>query len=142
WDFGDKATWSTEWLGNLPIAKQERNQSMSLVKAWVPYILLGVILIITRLDILPLKAWLNSFKVGWSSIFGTTISAVFEPLYLPGTVFLIVVIIAFFFHKMTPKAFGQALSSSGKTLIGTAITLFTAVPMVRIFINSGFNEAG
>ncbi|GAE93447.1 L-lactate permease [Gracilibacillus boraciitolerans JCM 21714] len=142
WEFADREEWPKEWLGNLPIAKEETKKKMSLWKAWVPYQLLGLLLILTRLEILPFKEWLTSVKVGWENILGTSTSAVFEPLYLPGTVFIIVVIITFFYHKMSVKELTRALSTSGKTLIGTAITLFTAVPMVRIFINSGINDAG
>ncbi|SHM53268.1 L-lactate permease [Gracilibacillus kekensis] len=142
WDFADREKWPKEWLGNLPIAKEETRKKMSLWKAWVPYQLLGLLLILTRLEVLPLKDWLTSVKMGWENILGTSISAIFEPLYLPGTVFIIVVIITFFYHKMSMKELTSALSTSGKTLIGTAITLFTAVPMVRIFINSGLNDAG
>ncbi|UOQ46647.1 L-lactate permease [Gracilibacillus caseinilyticus] len=142
WDFGKRETWPAGWLGDLAIAEKEKMQSMSLVKAWMPYLSLGVLLVLSRLNALPFKQWLTSAKVGWENIFGTTISAVFEPLYLPGTIFLVVVVITFFYHKMSLGAFGQALSVSGKTLIGTSITLFTAVPMVRIFINSGVNHAG
>ncbi|KAB8127940.1 L-lactate permease [Gracilibacillus oryzae] len=142
WDFDDKANWSTEWLGNLPVAEKEHAGNMSLKKAWVPYLLLGLLLIITRLNFLSVKGMLTSVKVGWENILGTSITAVFEPLYLPGTVFIVVVLISILYHKMSKKAVYQAFASSGKTLIGTAITLFTAVPMVRIFINSGVNEAG
>ncbi|UOQ86762.1 L-lactate permease [Gracilibacillus salinarum] len=142
WDFADRGTWPAGWLGDLPIADKEKTASMSLVKAWVPYVLLGLLLVLSRLNALPFKQWLISAKIGWENILGTTISAVFEPLYLPGTIFLVVVAVTFFYHKMSLSAFSQALSVSGKTLIGTSITLFTAVPMVRIFINSGVNHAG
>ncbi|WP_066191626.1 MULTISPECIES: L-lactate permease [Gracilibacillus] len=142
WQFPPREDWSKEWLGDLPIAKQEKVKEMNLLKAWLPYLLLGILLIITRVEELPVKGWLNNVTVGWENILGTSISAVFEPLYLPGTVFLIVVLITIIYHQVSFRAFGQAFATSGKTLIGTAITLFTAVPMVRIFINSGLNEAG
>ncbi|RCW77285.1 L-lactate permease [Saliterribacillus persicus] len=142
WDFAPRESWSADWIGNLPVAKEEKVRTMSLLMAWIPYLLLGALLILTRLNFLPVKAWLTSVSIGWEKILGTEISATFQPLYLPGTVFIVVVIITIFIHKMSGGAFTTALSVSGKTLIGTAITLFTAVPMVRIFINSGLNDAG
>ncbi|ARK29016.1 L-lactate permease [Halalkalibacter krulwichiae] len=142
WDFGEENSWKAEWFGSIKLEKQNQKSRLPLALAWIPYISLGIILVITRLDILPVKEWLLSFIVGWENILGTEITANFQPLYLPGTVFLIVVIITFFLHRMTVSALKQAINVSSKALIGTAITLFTAVPMVRIFINSGVNEAG
>ncbi|MDT8860973.1 L-lactate permease [Alkalihalobacillus sp. MEB130] len=142
WDFGAESTWSKEWFGAITVEKSEKPLKMHLALAWIPYVLLGVILVLTRLDVLPLKSWLLSFVVGWENILGTEISANFQPLYLPGSVFLVVVAITYFLHRMKFQAFKMAFSVSGKALIGTSITLFTAVPMVRIFINSGVNFAG
>ncbi|GAE26379.1 L-lactate permease [Halalkalibacter wakoensis JCM 9140] len=142
WDFGEESGWNKEWLGSIAVDRTEKPVTMNLATAWVPYILLGIVLVLTRLDVLPLKSWLLSFIVGWENILGTEISANFQPLYLPGTVFLFVVAITFFLHKMKFSTFKMALGVSSKALIGTSITLFTAVPMVRIFINSGVNAAG
>tara|TARA_R110002167_G_scaffold335644_1_gene542998 strand:+ start:7333 stop:7524 length:192 start_codon:yes stop_codon:yes gene_type:complete len=47
----------------------------------------------------------------------------------------------FFLHNMTGKQAFTVLSNSAKTLIPTALTLATAVPLVRIFINSNVNGA-
>ncbi|MFC0557513.1 L-lactate permease [Halalkalibacter alkalisediminis] len=142
WDFGEHNTWNKEWFGSIKIKQKQEQSKLPLALAWVPYILLGVILVLTRLEMLPIKQWLVSFVIGWENILGTSITALFQPLYLPGTVFLIVIVITYFIHRMNLHSFGSALSASSKALVGTAITLFTAVPMVRIFINSGVNDAG
>ncbi|MED4125902.1 L-lactate permease [Halalkalibacterium halodurans] len=142
WDFPPQDQWSPEWLGSLTVKLEDRPKPMSLLLAWVPYLLLGLLLVLTRLDVLPVKQWLMSVRIGWDHILGTTISATFHPFYLPGTVFILVVLITFFLHKIRKDAFASAISTSCKTLIGTAVTLFTAVPMVRLFINSGMNNAG
>jgi lactate permease len=142
WDFGDEATWNKEWLGSISVEKSKKQVTMALALAWLPYILLGIVLVLTRLDVLPLKSWLLSFIIGWENILGSEISANFQPLYLPGTVFLFVVALTYFLHRMKFSSFKVAFGVSVRALIGTSITLFTAVPMVRIFINSGVNGAG
>ncbi|SEA18002.1 lactate permease [Thalassobacillus cyri] len=114
---------------------------MPLVKAWVPYILVAIFLVLTRLNALPLKSWLTSVKVGWSNILGTEISTSFEPLYLPGSIFLIVVSITIFYHKMSRQAIKETFFHSAKSMAGSVIALGAAVPMVRVFINSGLNNA-
>ncbi|MFC0471207.1 L-lactate permease [Halalkalibacter kiskunsagensis] len=142
WDFGKEETWNKEWFGTIAIDKSKKPVTLSLWLAWLPYVLLGFILVLTRLDVLPIKQWLLNWVIGWESILGTEISANFQPLYLPGTIFLLVVVLTFFMHRMKMASLKMAFSVSGKALIGTSITLFTAVPMVRIFINSGVNFAG
>ncbi|WP_096155493.1 L-lactate permease [Bacillus sp. FJAT-45066] len=115
---------------------------MSLRKAWVPYILVAALLVITRVDQLPFKSLLKSAKVTWNNIIGTNIGVTLEPLYLPGTVFIIVVILTHFIHKMPKQDVKKVWKNATGMLGGSFIALCTAVPMVRIFINSTTNEAG
>jgi lactate permease len=137
-------TWDFE---NSPFdrqSQQEKNdpsKEMSLLMAWFPYVLVAVFLVLTRLNALPFKNWLTSVKVGITDILGTGISSTFEPLYLPGTIFIVVVLITAFLHKMEWKTVGITFKRSLLTMIGSTIALGTALPMVRIFINSGVNSA-
>ncbi|TYR74802.1 L-lactate permease [Rossellomorea vietnamensis] len=117
------------------------NKTMPLWLAWLPYLLVAVFLVLTRLDILPLKGWLREVKFGWASILGTEISTFFEPLYLPGSIFILVVVLTILLHKMNGSLVRKTFSQSAKTMGGSIIALGTAVPMVRIFINSGGNLA-
>jgi lactate permease len=119
----------------------EKEDLMSLWLAWVPYLLVALFLVLTRLDVLPLKSTLRSFKVGWQNILGTEIGTFFEPFYLPGTIFIGVIVITFFLHKMNMKLLYVTFSQSANSMIGSIISLCTAVPMVRIFINSGINHS-
>jgi lactate permease len=107
----------------------------------MPYVLVGGLLVLTRLQTLPIKGWLLSVRVGWTNIFGTGINGIVDPLYLPGTVFLVVVIITWWLHRMPGPARLQALGTSAHTLKGTCIALLFAIPLARIFINSGVNGA-
>lgn len=115
---------------------------LSLARAWLPYLLVAVLLVLTRLDFLPFKSRLQSVTIGWTQILGTTINASFAPLYLPGTIFIVVVVMTFFLHGMSRSQAAGAFNRSAQMLAGSAIALGAAVPMVRIFINSGVNTAG
>jgi len=79
--------------------------------------------------------------VSWHRILGTEISASVSPLYLPGTTFVDVVLITIGLHRMNIRQAGGALRDSAAALAGAAVALGAAVPMVRIFINSGVNDA-
>ncbi|RXJ00433.1 L-lactate permease [Anaerobacillus alkaliphilus] len=148
WNFPDKADWAQSWNGQefASEAKYVKEKGMKkelpLLVAWLPYLFVGLLLVLTRLEILPFKQWLLSFRISWNNILGTEIGTSLQPLYLPGTVFVLVVLLTFFVHKMEASQLRRSFSMSGKAIVGSAIALFTAVPMVRIFINSGLNEAG
>ncbi|WLD59458.1 L-lactate permease [Salinispirillum sp. LH 10-3-1] len=119
---------------------------MSLLRAWTPYILVAGLLVLTRIDALPLKALLNSVVVAWQNILGTDISASLAPLYLPGTVFVVTAAIAAVVQSSAQagpwRPLQRATVVSARTLVPTVIALATAVPMVRIFLQSGVNTAG
>jgi lactate permease len=115
---------------------------MSAGKAWVPYLILAVLLVLSRLPSLPLGAALRSFSIQWPEIFGTSVSAVTTPLYLPGTILIVVVGITALLHRMSGAALKNAFVDSSKVLLGAGFVLVFTVPMVRVYINSGVNAAG
>jgi len=121
---------------------QTYKSKLSLPRAWAPYLLVALLLVITRLSVLPFQGWLQSIQIRVSNILGTPISTSFAPLYLPGTIFLLVVLITAVLHGMDRAQVGQAFRQSASALRNSTIALGTAMPMVRIFINSGVNSVG
>jgi lactate permease len=115
---------------------------MSLQRAWAPYLIVAVLLVLTRLDALPVKGWLQSARIPVRDILGTGIGVNIDPLYLPGTIFLVVVLITALIHRMEAYLVVEVFQKSAFTLVSSAIALGTALPMVRIFINSDVNTAG
>ncbi|MGB3199605.1 MAG: L-lactate permease [Nodosilinea sp.] len=142
WDFPPPETWPEAWSGEITPALPPPPAGMTVVKAWLPYILLGGLLVLSRLSQLPLKGWLQGAKATWTGIFGTTVTVVSTPLYLPGTMFLLVVAITYGLHQMKPSDLGQAMGRSQPVLQKTALALGSAVVMARVFINSDVNSAG
>lgn len=122
--------------------EQALTHPMSLQQAWLPYILLTILLVLTRLPFLPLKTFLQGISIRFDNLLGTGISTSLEPLYLPGTIFVIVALFSFWFFHIQSQNRRQVVSQSLQRLIGSAIALGGALPMVRIFINSGINSAG
>jgi lactate permease len=117
------------------------NPKLSIYTAWTPYVLVALLLVLTRVNALPFKSLLAKVKIEFTTILGTDISNSISPLYLPGFIFVVVCVVTFFLHNMTAKQTLTAFSNSIKTIIPTALTLATAVPLVRIFINSNVNGA-
>lgn len=115
---------------------------MPLGRAWAPYLLLALLLVATRVEFLPLKQWLQAAMISWTGILGTGVAVSLAPLYLPGTVFVVVVLATIPLQGMGARQAGTALRETGLALAASALALGTAVPMVRIFIHSGVNQAG
>jgi len=144
WDFPKQETWPQEWKSQRTekaenpekTLKTEDSQRLSIFRAWLPYLLVAVFLLLTRLWH-PLKNALASVAIKWTNVFQTSISTSFQPLYLPGFLFLIVVILTVFIQKIPRKQAKSAVIRSLRILLGPTIALGFAVPMVKVFINSG-----
>lgn len=143
WDFEEKSKWDPEWNGTLEIKNISHNSGkMSMVRAWSPYILIGFFLVITRLKTLPVMGWVQSWTVEFENIFNSGIASSFQPLYLPGTIFILVSILTYFIHGMDVSAYKNAWAQSGKTTLAASTALIFTVPMVQVFTNSGGGAAG
>jgi len=144
WDFPPRESWISEWVSGLEEEAEEApaRGGMSGPRAWAPYALLGVLLVLTRLPALPLGAWLRTPALTWEGILGTGITASTTPLYLPGFVLIVVVALTAWLHGMRPAALAGAVRSSSRVLVGAGFVLVFTVPMVRVYINSDVNGAG
>lgn len=142
WRFPDPQHWPDTWTGSITPELRPPTQAMSVLTAWMPYVLLGIFLVLSRLEFLPFRAWLRALTLSWPNIFGTTVVATSTPLYLPATMFLLVAGITYGLHSMQPKHMRAALTRSLPTLQKTTLALGAAVLMARIFINSDINSAG
>ncbi|MFY0653962.1 MAG: L-lactate permease [Cyclobacteriaceae bacterium] len=141
WNFDAQSNWPKKWFGtlNVNLEKDSTEKCMSLAKAWTPYLLLAGFLVLTRLTQLPIKGFLTSIKISWGEILGTSISASSTPLYLPGTILLLVGLITIVLHQMKTEDVKSAFAESASMLLGAGFVLVFTVPMVRIYINSGAN---
>jgi lactate permease len=142
WDFDSPDKWEASWIGNLQIKDDHDGKNpIGMFRAWVPYLLVGVLLVLSRtLD--SFSTWLKAQKFSLNQIFGTEISASFQPLYAPGAVFILVSIIVYFIHKMEWKSYSAAWKKSFKSSLSASMSLVFTVPMVQVFINSRDGAAG
>ncbi len=137
WDFDTRENWDPEWIGKIEISIEDSsNNSMSLIRAWLPYLLVVLLLFLTRWRALPLWRFVKVWAVTLPNLFGTEITALFRPLYSPGAIFILVSFITFFFHKIEPASYKRAWAYSIKTALAASMALVFTVPMVQVFINS------
>lgn len=142
WDFAPANEWPSEWLGSIEMKLDSlTSKPMSTLRAWLPYVLVGLLLVASR--VFPqVGAALKSVVLLFPDILGETgIKADFMPLYLPGGILVAVVIATFFLHRMKVRELTAAIGESTRVLLGAGFVLLFTVPMVRILINSGVNGA-
>lgn len=142
WDFEPREQWDSTWLSKQEV-KQDVDNGMSAVLAWVPYVLIALILVGTRLNWFGLKTLLTSdaFKVSIKNILGNeNVNWTWNWGWCPGVFpFILVCILTFFLHKMPGAKVKEAFVDTFKQTSGAAIALFFGVSMVYIYRNTGMN---
>jgi lactate permease len=143
WDFAPKEKWPVSWVSKFEVKLDDISSKipMSLTKAWIPYVLVAAILVLTRVSD-EAKAFVKSWVIPFKDILGEGFGYSITPLYLPGGILVFVVLITYFLHGMKLKEIGAAVSESSKVMIGAGFVLIFTIPLVRILINSGVNESG
>jgi len=149
WTFPDRDEWPDYWVGSVEPGGSSDDQttssvtvdqrSMSLLRAWSPYLLLVILLIITR-DFTPIGELLTDhpiFAPTWDGILGTTIVQGIEWAYVPGTWLLASALIAIPVFGMTKQQVTSAWREAGQTIRTPAIALVFVIGMVGIMLESG-----
>jgi lactate permease len=114
---------------------------MSQFMAWLPYILIGIILVLTRIDSLPLKELFNrSGVIFFRDIFGykDVNEGSLKLLYLPGIIpFMLISILTLFIHRVPPGKAVKAWIETFSKMKTATISLCASVALVKIFQGSG-----
>ncbi|MCE8051851.1 L-lactate permease [Halomonas daqingensis] len=141
WDFPERSSWPDNWIGKIEIKIDDiaGKTPLSTWMGWLPYVLLAVFLVASR-TIEPLREALNAWTFGWNNILGEAgVSGSLAPLYLPGGILLMVVLVTAVLHRMRAGELKAAFGESSRTIFGAGFVLIFTIPMVRILINSGVN---
>lgn len=147
WNFPPNSSWDSEWSGIIKASDvTEYKEHMSQTMAWVPYILCGAILVVTRVPAFQIKPIITDpmFSVGLTNILGfEKVGAKIALLNLPGTIpFILVSILTIFIHKMPGNKVQEAWSTAFAKMKAPTIALISAVALVSILKGSGANTAG
>ncbi len=135
WDFGEPNEWSKDWLATAKVSPMAESK-MSLLKAWVPYLLIATILVITRIPQLGVKSLLTSgapFVLKIDNLFGfDNLDWSLKWAYLPGTFFILVSFITNFMHGMKKEQVKRAWKDTLKQVSGAAMALIFGLALVEI----------
>ncbi len=145
-DFPARKNWGSDWVGTVePGALKEDTPQMGTLLAWLPYVLVALILVVTRIPALGIKQILTSpeLTIARKGILGTKLAYSLQALYLPGTVpFILVAVLTIFMHKMNKTTVSKTWGDSLRQMVPATIALVGAVAMVSIMKNSGNNASG
>ncbi len=158
WDFGPRSGWPDHWVGSIEpgqgvgggrgdqtvaadggtaTAGTDRSDEMSLFTAWLPYVLVAALLVVTRV-IGPLQSFLSGTGVLlWENILGTPFSEGIELLYLPGSLFVLVAVITYFLHGMSTDEIKASWSEALRNIAPAVVALWFAVATVMIMQRTG-----
>lgn len=140
WDFAPGNQWPSSWMGSISMNSGNDVAKLPLFKAWLPYVIIGLILIITRIRLLPIGKWLMSVKLQVNDVLGTSVSIDFDPLYNPGILpFLLVSVLCIPLFSMKKNKVSLAWKEALLRIKVPAIALVFTVPMVRLMMQSGNN---
>ena len=140
WDFPAKSQWPESWISEAYQEEVTARRAFPAWLAWFPYGLVAVLLLLSRLTVLPIKNALLSVRFRWEEVLGTNVEISSTPLYLPPTIFVVVVVISIFIFRLSATASKKALLLAGKQLLLAVIPLTGAVAMAQVFIGTGVNE--
>lgn len=142
WDFAPTANWPPYWGRPVDLVPANANSAMGWQLAWLPYLLVALLLVFTRLPALGIHRILKSVAIPINDILGTGISKSVQPLYSPGTAFVVVAVAAIFIYRMPWSRFQSSLHKSFRTTVAASVALVFTVPMVHVFLNSDGGAAG
>ena len=158
WDFSPREEWPDHWVGSIEPGsgvgsstggsggetvatdggttkgsfEDMHDQDMSLAMAWVPYVLVALLLVVTRV-VDPVQSVLASTGVvAWNNILGTPFSEGVELLYLPGTLFVLVAVITYALHGMDSTQIKDSWSEAVRNIAPAVIALWFAVATVLV----------
>lgn len=141
WDFGYQTV--------SDIKTEQKGRKMSLALAWIPYILIAVILVITRIPALGIKGIINTnavfpLAININNILGVdALDFTLKWANIPGVLpFIPVAIVTHFIHKMKPDEVKRAWKDTFSQISGAAVAIIFGIALVQVMKFSDINSSG
>ena len=127
-------------------AKTTKVTLKDVILAWMPYVIIAVVLLLTRIPAFGLKALLNSAAFHMKDILGIEgLNFDFALAYNPGLIPFLLVSLGTLFVKrrsLTAEKTKHIFTATGKQLLTIAAALISGIAMCQIMIGSGLNHSG
>jgi lactate permease len=153
WEFPERNRWKDHWVGTIEpgqsnggnggspeaeAADLSGGRDMSLLKAWSPYILLVILLVITR-AVDPISNFINQdiFVLSWGGILGTDLTGAVAWMNVPGFWLLVSAALAIPIFGMSGEEVGDAWKEAARKIVSPFIALVFVIAMVQVMLQSG-----
>jgi lactate permease len=144
WDFPPQEEWPDHWVGTIEPGGGEEikdaNPDMPLWKAWMPYITLVALILITRLIPTVQNTMQTSLIIEWNSILGTSLGNSIAWLYVPGTVLILSALISIPLYSMNSHQIQDAFKETTEKISSPVVALIFVVAMATIMLQSGAHD--
>lgn len=132
--------------GQPGLQRTERLTIRKAFLAWLPYMVIGAALLLTRIPAFGLRKLLSSFAFTIRHVGGNAdLDYRFTPLYNPGIFPFFATALGTIFacrRKLTRSATARIFSGTGRQLLKIAVPLVCGMSMVQIMTGSSDNAAG
>ncbi len=148
WEFPEREEWPDHWVGSIEPGSEEADattetidsgtESMSILRAWSPYLVLVVLLVGTRV-VDPVASFLQEgpgMAIEWSGVLGTDVTGAIAWAYVPGTWLLVSALVAIPLFGMGRDSVSDAWREAGAKIISPAIALVFVIAMVEIMLQT------
>ncbi|MFH1066843.1 MAG: L-lactate permease [bacterium] len=140
WNFRPKKSWPKDWaeskLESSPVP-------MPSWKAWMPFIVLLLLLAAVRFPFSPLSAFLKMDGLEWKNILGTSVSIHSRYFLLPSLCLLASAFICMMFYRLSHERIGFVFNSwAVPFVVRTSRYAPFTMMMACIYLNTGVNQAG
>ncbi|SIS39719.1 L-lactate permease [Salimicrobium flavidum] len=130
------------WMDAKQEGTVETKSDMSLISAWAPYVLIVVLLLLTRIIPSVKNAALTWVDATWTDILGVEgITSAWEVLYSPGAVLVLATVVSVFLQRKPFRHFLDASRESLLSMKDAGLALLATLALVQVFSNSGMNAA-
>jgi lactate permease len=157
WDFPDRDQWEPHWVGDIEPGGEGMSGSgsdgMSLGKAWAPYVILALLLVVTRASdaigsvigntdrSLVIETGVGDFAlgvgIGWSGILGYDLGGFIDWINVPGFWLILSALIAIPLFGMSGTQVRAAWREAGEKIVSPFIALVFVIAMVSVMLNVG-----
>ena len=120
-------------------AADAQADGMSLARAMAPYLFLVALVLVTRL-IPPLRDSLGGLELAWEAA-GGVFAGSFAPLYHPGTMLFIALLLGALVQGARGSQVRGALLDASRTLVPVAAALLAMLGLARIMVHAGMVDA-
>lgn len=157
WEFPPREEWPSHWVGTIEPGTESgfhsTDPSMSLLKAWSPYGILVLLLVVTR-TVDPIRDWISDPEVGiqignislgvvlrWNDILGTGMADSIAWIDVPGFWLILSSVLAIPLFKLTMSQITAAWIEAAQKIVSPFVALVFVIAMVEVMLSSGLPAA-